>query len=304
MVSRAKQDPTNQAGNRLRATRDNNRRLNNAAREVIAQWKTVKSKRVTKKDIKNNQEFYGYERQSPILFEDILAILDSNMDTETEEMPLDYYQQEYIDRAAQSGAEQENNWIAVLAATIAAFSALSNENVTSSPEFREILALNNRDNYRLYKNLSNKTSQQVYQVIKDAIAAGHSKSKIARDIVKRFEVSKSSSKRIVNTEVNRVYNDARLDTINFNIQQGAPLGVMHISALLPNRTRKWHAARHGRVYTVEAQKRWWNSNSNRINCYCSIRSVEVKPNGEVKNKKAQSKVISEGREFFKQDDKS
>lgn len=43
--------------------------------------------------------------------------------------------------------------------------------------------------------------------------------------------------------------------------------VEHLSALLPT-TRPHHAARHGKIYTVQDQRNWWADGANRINCYC------------------------------------
>jgi hypothetical protein len=154
------------------------------------------------------------------------------------------------------------------------------------------------DNYRLLKGLSSTTSQQVYDVINRGMDAGLSKTAINRQITERFQVSKSSSKRIVTTEVNKAYNNARMNTIDAYIAFGAPLAVQHISALIPT-TRNHHASRHGLAFTPQAQLAWWETGRNRINCHCSTKAIAINKDGTVKNKAAQDKVIERGKSWFK-----
>jgi len=305
-ATRAEQDPTNQANTRAKATRDNNRRLNNSAREVIAIWKGVSSKRTTRKKIINEQansenlDFYVYDltaQQKQNLSVDISDSVNKNLETFGVIAALSWYYEQYIEQAYRGGTIQENATIAVLLSLITGAIIIETSNILLSPRYLDLLNAAVNNNYPLFKGLSETTSKQVFQVISDGIDTGLSKSAIRRKIIKRYEVAKSSAKLIVDTEVNKAYNNARTDLIKFYRDNGEPLAVQHISALLKT-TRPHHAARHGRAYTPEQQNKWWNTGTNRIRCHCSIRAIVVNRDGTVANKTAQNKVIARGREIF------
>jgi len=308
-ATRSESDPTNQASNRLRANRDNNQRLNDSAREVLAIWRDIKAKKTTRKKIINEQvnnenlDFYVYDL-SPQEIQDLsVEISDSvneNLETFGNAPDFDWYYQQYIEQAYRSGTIQENSLIAVLLALITGSVIIEITTILLSTRYFNSLQGIIFENYPLFKGLSQDTSKQVFRVIKDGIDSGLSKSAIRRKIIERFEVAKSSAKRIVDTEVNKAYNNARTDLIQFYRDNGEPLAVQHISALLPT-TRDNHAARHGLAYTPEQQNKWWNSGTNRIYCHCSIRSIVVNRDGTVANKESQQKVINRGKQFFQDD---
>jgi SPP1 gp7 family putative phage head morphogenesis protein len=175
---------------------------------------------------------------------------------------------------------------------------IETQSIISSSRYIDLVDAAVNKNYPLFKGLSETTSKQVFQVINDGIDGGLSKNAIRRKILERYEVAKSSAKRIVDTEVNKAYNNARTDLIQDYRDNGEPLAVQHISALLAT-TRSHHAARHGLAYTPEQQNKWWNSGTNRINCHCSIRAIVVNRDGTVANKAAQNKVIARGKQIFK-----
>jgi len=298
-VNRSHQDPTNQAPTRNRATRDNNRRLNGAAKEVLKLWSKVEPKRVVKKDIVNNIDFYEYEDSDQLSLEEIQAIIDEWLETSRNKVPAKWYFSTYDEQAYRSGTIQENSWVEVITAAVVAFVLLQDSAIFLTPEYKRIVKLLKANDYRLLQNLSKTTSNQIFQVIQSGIDSGLGKRAIRRQIVKRFEVAKSSAKRIVDTEINKAYNNARLDLIDTYTARGARLGVIHISALLTT-TRDNHAARHGLGYTTQQQRRWWDSNSNRINCHCRVQSAVLNSKGEIVDKDAQNQIILEGKLFFKE----
>lgn len=157
---------------------------------------------------------------------------------------------------------------------------VSPEVVLSSQKYLEALRTVYMENFQVIKSLSDTTASQVVQQINGGIKAGLPPTKIGKRIAERFDVAQSSADRIARTEVNRAYTDAKLRATKTagEISGTKPL-VRHISALLPKRTRKWHAARHYLVYTVEQQNAWWNEDANRINCLCSVRTVLIDKNG-------------------------
>lgn len=125
------------------------------------------------------------------------------------------------------------------------------------------------------KSLAEDMAAKVIREINNGMQAGLGRQQILGNVVDKLRVSRSKAARIVDTEVSTAYNNARLRAVQVvRDETGVDLKVQHISALLPT-TRKHHAARHKRVYTPEQQLKWWNEGVNRINCFCSVRSVIV-----------------------------
>jgi len=300
-ATRQEQDPTGQATNRKKANRDNNRRLNNSARRVLNIWKRVDPKKTVRKQIVNEStDFYIYDLtddELSLMSENIDIIINDELETELEEVPNDWYFSQYIETATRGGVIQENNMIEAILTGVAIVFLLDSAILRSDKYLEELSKAISR-NYIHIKGLSSTTSRQVSQEISRGIDAGLGKRAIQRKIIERFEVSKSSSKRIVNTEINKAYNDARMGLVELYRSQGAPLAVMHISALIPT-TRDHHAARHGLVYTPEAQRQWWDVDANRINCLCVAQAVKLNSSNQIENKSLQDRIIERGKEWFK-----
>ena len=275
--------------------------MKQSAIEVLALFKPIEPKRIIKKkDLALNAEgdFWVWDNTITISQADIQAIIDTNLQTAPVDMPFNWYFSEYDEQAYRSGALQENaNVGAIIDNPINDFSLLH------MPQYQEGLAVIQANDYRLLQNLSRTTSIQVFGVIQNGMQEGLNRTEIRNDIIRRFEVSQSSSQRIVNTEINKAYNVARTDLNDIYTDLGIRLGVMHISALLGGgRTRRTHARRHGKVFSTAEQNKWWNRKPNRINCFCSVRSVELNDDGTMKQKARQDKIEKQGREFFKGDE--
>ena len=152
-------------------------------------------------------------------------------------------------------------------------------------------------NFEVIKTLSDRTADQVNQMINLGIQAGNTPTQISEMITQRFDVARSSADRIANTEVNKAYNDARLNAVDVAAEQtGLRAGVIHLSALLPT-TRQTHGDRHGNAYTTAQQRQWWNSDANRINCHCSTTTVLIDRQGRVIDTELQQEIKAE-RTFF------
>lgn len=301
MATRSQQDPTNQAGLRLKTNRENNRRINRAAKVVLKAWSKITPKRTSRKVITNKSlDFYLYDDnkdQLNDLFLLTLFSMNKELETGEDEHQDDWYLIPFLTRASNNGVMQENSWIEALHAGLA-FAPLTDESIFQSDSYKSQLDKNDTANYRLYKDLSNTTSSQINQVITQGVDAGLSKQAIRRKIIERFEVSKSSAKRKVDTEVNKIYNNARLDLVQRYRDGGQSLAVFHISALLAT-TRPHHAERHGKTYTPEQQKRWWDTGANRINCHCSVRTARINRDGTAKDTALQNRLLEQGKKFFK-----
>lgn len=310
----SKQDPTGQARNRNRSTRSLTRRLDIAEKTIKRLFRDIPktSRRQTKIQNAKQETIYEYgvnPQDLEQLSRSISFTLNEQLlETQTDSVPFNWYWKAQVELPYRQGAIEETRDYTqeiAIAAGLGFFAKRIKpgvpavEQVLLSEPYRASLNAVYVDNFNTIKGLSDDTSKQVYRVINNGINSGAKPSVIAADISRRFSVSRSSAKRIADTETNKAYNDARLGATKLlSAQTGLRSGVVHISALLPNgRTRQHHADRHGNSYTVEDQRQWWDTGANRINCHCSTRSVLIDGNGNVVNVELQED-LKEEKKFF------
>lgn len=289
MAKKTSSDPTGQRVNRARASRALKTKLNASKREVIALFRAVpKSRRVV------NAVVWGYDlnpQQAEILNNQIRSVLKNNLlQTQGETMPINWWFQKYVEIPYRQGTIESLNEInrlisiaesqGMVGAGGVAAQRIAPEIVLSSQLYLDELRNMYVENFQQIKSLSDTTASQVITKINSGMNAGLSSSEITDEITQRFNVSVSNADRISRTEVNRAYNEARIRaTRKASDISGFDAKVRHISALLPKRTRKSHAARHYNVYTMEEQERWWARDANRINCLCYVRSILIGADG-------------------------
>lgn len=314
MAKKTKADPTGQARNRNKGTRRLSTRLTRAEREVKALFRAIprSSRRQTKIVNAEQTTVYDYEFDQEAFERAIEFILNEELlETQTGVMPFDWYWKEDIELPYRQGtAEEVRDFNQLIAAAVAAGvlinglppQQVSIEQVLLSETYRTAVNSAQVSNFTTIKGLSEKTSTQVLQQVNAGIQAGDTPTAIAANISKRFDVSRSDAKRISETEVNKAYNDAKLDATRIlGEQTGLRAAVVHISALSTT-TRQTHADRHGNAYTVSDQLQWWNTGANRINCKCTTRSVLIDRNGKVVQAELQEELKAE-RSFFDTDSK-
>jgi len=313
MGKKTKTDPTGQQSNRDRATRHLVTRLNKAQRSVMALFRDISKTRSRKVKIQNAETTvvysYDFDEQQQEQFERSTEFILNNelLETQTDLMPLDWYYKPDIEQPYREGTlEEVRDFNSLVVGAIAAGVTVRGltprtvevEQVIFSEPYRQRLATAQVTNFQSIKSLSQDTASKVIRQVNAGARAGRTPTFIAEAISKRFDVAKSSAKRIAVTSINEAYNNAKLDSVKILSEQtGLRAGVLHISALLPT-TREEHAARHGNAYTVDDQLQWWNQGANRINCHCSTTTVLLDAKGNVINSKLQ-KEIKEERSFFK-----
>lgn len=312
-MSRNNQDPTGQGINRRKGTRVLVRKLKESEKTIKSLFRSIPktTRRQTKVQNAEQETVYEYEfnpQDKQIFAESVSFILNNNLlETQTNQMPIRWYWKDNIELPYRQGTVEEVRDFnqAVIFATIAgAFATrippqpIQPETVLISEPYRATLSSVQVENFNTIKTLSDRTASQVIQTINDGIDSGKSPRVIAGAITDRFNVAQSSAKRIADTEINKAYNNAKLNSgKEIAKQTGLRTGVVHISALLPT-TRSDHAARHGNAYTIEDQLQWWNTGANRINCHCTTQSVLIDNRGNVINIELQEEIKQEGSEFF------
>jgi SPP1 gp7 family putative phage head morphogenesis protein len=312
MGKKTKHDPTGQAVNRRKGTRRLRNRLTLAERQIKALFRAVPRTRRQETVLVNAPVIpvYDYQITASELEElerRIRAVInDELLETQFNRMPPNWWWQDVIEVPYREGVADEvvefNRLVTAELVRLRAERGLSTQTldlsqVLTSSEYLDALDNVYVRNFGTIRTLSDRTADQVIQQLNDGISAGNTPTEIASAISERFDVSRSSAQRTADTEINRAYNDARLDATEVAAQQtGLRAGVLHLSALIPT-TRSAHAARHGNAYTVAQQRQWWNSDVNRINCHCSTRSVLIDRQGRVIDVELQEELRAE-REFF------
>lgn len=293
MSRKTPQDPTGQAANRNKGTRRLVAKLDAAERKVKALFRSIPRTSRRQAVIANAEQTtvfsYDYDQAQ---FERAVEFImnDELLDTQSGTIPPYWYWNSHIEIPYRQGMTEEvrdfNQLIigAVIAGVLVKGlkpQTVPIEQVLFSEPYRAGLNTAQLSNFTTMKGLSETTTRQVLQRINSGILAGESPTFIANDISERFGVAKSSAKRISETEINKAYNNAKLDATRLlGEQTGLRAAVIHISALTPT-TRDTHAARHGNAYTVADQLQWWEITPNRINCKCTTRSVLIDRQGKV-----------------------
>ncbi len=300
-------DPTGQAANRNRATKHLDNRLLRSKRKVMRIFNAIPRTRSTQ--VVLNQEravIYDYEQtaeQNQDMQNEIRAAVDIELlETQGDTMPFMWYWKDDVELPYRQGtAEAIVEFNQLVAGAIIAGVLINgmppqkipvNLVLASNPYLQ---ALNEVyvSNFAVIRTLGTRTAEQVIQEINIGIQAGESPKIIAEKISQRYDVAMSNAKRIAHTEVNKAYNDAKLNAVTLASEQtNLRAGVLHISALIPT-TRPHHAARHGNAYTPEQQLQWWNSGANRINCKCTVRSVLIDNSGDVVQAELQDDIKAE-----------
>jgi len=310
---KTKQDPTGQAKNRKRGEKALKKRLNDSQRKVIRLFNTIPRTRKQRVELRNEQHIttvYDYEisaAESLALAGFVGSILNKELLESQINPPPNWYWRTIIERPYASGTAEEVvifnqliNSAGVKAPTTGfPLGDIRVQDVLLSPEYSEALAGVLADNTNSIRTLSQTTANQVMTQINLGIDAGDSPRVISQAIQGRFDVARSSADRIARTEVNKAYNDSKIDFTNIASEKtGLRAGVIHVSALIPT-TRTTHAARHGNAYTTAQQQQWWNQGANRINCLCSTISVLIDSKGNLVDTQ-QQKQIQEEKSFFDQ----
>ena len=309
-MAKTKADPTGMAKQRNKGTRTLSARITRAESRVKALFRNIPRTSRRQTVIINEQiTVYDYEQtpeESAAMDAAILFIISAQLLQSQDRMPESWYWKVNVELPYRQGTVEEVSLFNRLIGPDVKVRGLpvqpiSVDTVLRSPAYIEALQNVYVQNYAQIKSLTETTANQVIKQINDGISAGETPTSIAERITNRFDVSRSSAKRIADTEINKAYNDAKLDaqTLLGNAT-GLRAGVLHISALIQT-TRTAHAARHGNAYTVDQQRQWWNRDANRINCHCTTRSVLIDSKGKVVDTELQEEIKIE-RSFFDVDD--
>lgn len=281
--TRIEKDPTGQAGNRRKAKADIGRRINRALDPVLDIVDSIPVTSVENNWVQN-RIIYRYDLSADRFGEInafIRGLIYRNLGLMNDRWQNGWFFERYLGIAYGQGTAQAANRIGSMipeestdANIVAIRPELEIERILTSEPYRRRIELVYARAFENMEGFAGQASQALGRVLANGVALGKSPRQIQADIRKVFkDVSGYRALRIARTEINKAFTDARAEqTVDARDRLGLDVRVMHVSALVQN-TRRSHAARHGKLYTVEQQNEWWALGSNRINCLCS--TVEI-----------------------------
>jgi len=170
------------------------------------------------------------------------------------------------------------------------------ELIASAPYQRRIGLLRARE-FEEMQALGGLTKANLGRALAQGLASGVGPLETARLMSEQLDISRNRANLIARTEINQALRTARLDEAqDAQDRLGVQTMMMHLSALSPT-TRPNHAARHGKLYTIEEAREWWAS-TEACNCKCSTTEVLVDENGQPLSPDFVRMVQQAGADYF------
>lgn len=243
-----------------------------------------------------NASAYIYDmtaQQLADLLERVQTILDDYL---LEGIGQDIWALSYVSDEYQRGTLSAFTNLSVQSPVYASQTTLSA--LLSSPAYQNQISMAYVSTYSDWKGISDKVRADLANVISDAIGRGINPRETARLISKRLDISMSGAKNIAQTEQVGALRKAQwAETTWAKERLGLNTGLLWLSALKPT-TRAWHAARHGRIYTVEEVEAFYAENGNRYHCYCSQIPAILNDKGEIVNVGLIEKLAKERKQWY------
>lgn len=209
--------------------------------------------------------------------------------------------EQYVEVAAIRGTAQEFANLAQQSPAYKSGRESLQEILRSEPHIRRMELARARV-YEEMAGLTATVKADMTRILTEGIGRGLNPQEVARNLSTQTGIEARRAHRIVRTEITSALRRARWDEAqDAQDLYGLRTMEMHISALSPT-TRASHAARHGKLYTVEEVRDWWSRDANSINCKCSTTSVMVDENGKpvvpgIAARAMKTKEVMEDREY-------
>ena len=280
LPTRLEKDPTQQAGNRRKAKAEIARRIKATQEPILALLDAIPVR-----SVEVNATVYRYDLVADRLIDinnEIRRIIFGSLGLQDRYLNGWFFER-YLGISYRQGTAQAAARISSMMPPVDddIFGPLTTvrpqlelENILMSEPYKRRIELVYARAFENMKGFAGSAADDLARVLATGVANGKSPREIGRNMRSVFtDLQSWRALRIARTEINKAFTDARAEqTVDARDRLGLDVMVMHVSALVPN-TRRSHAARHGKIYTVEEQNNWWNLSSNRINCLCS--TVEI-----------------------------
>lgn len=300
------QDPTRQGRNRSKAERELTRRMKGAAAEIKPYLLQLRHSTQTVPDgnsLTMNREVYIYEADpyrdvKPFIQQVIGKWFETGQPTKPPRWFFDALTMPAYDSGAADTIGRLNMLAVQAGYDIGITNQLTFENILFSPTYANRIELVYQRTFNVMEKFSGDLGADLARVLAEGMLNGRSPRTLAGLMQQQFDIKHSRAMTIARTEINNAYRTARKNeaeeaAVRFDLE----IMVMHRSALLPT-TRPWHAARHGKVYTIQEQADWWAEGTNSISCYCTSMEVLFDKKGVMFDAGLQKKLIEQRKTYF------
>lgn len=273
----------------MRALRVRVRRVRKAYADAI--------ERFDPEPLVTNARRYTY-RLDPFVLNSVLQDLDGYIDSLFLEGGVEtgWFFQGYVEQAYQRGTLQQHKNLARQSASYRGGTESLASLLRSEPYRRRLALIASRE-FEEMKGLAGDLKANMGRVLTDGLGRGMNPREIAKRLTSQAGIEERRAERIARTEVTTALRRARLDEAqDAQDLYGLRSLEMHFSALSPT-TRETHAARHGKLFTVDQQRDWWAEGANSINCKCSSITVLV----DASNKPLFPAIIQRARKMRKKE---
>lgn len=252
-----------------------------AAADYRRRLKQVRSVYIELLESIPREEVTVNKRYTYRLWPDLLGTVDAVVDNILLEGGVDHpwLWESYVEAAYMRGTARA---VRNLARQSAAYrsSRTTVRDVLQSPAYARRTLMIRARVFEEMKGLGGQVKADMGRLLTDGVARGKSPLDIARNLTEQLGIEEYRAERIARTEVNTALRRARWDeTEDAQEAFGLASKEMHLSALSPT-TRAEHAARHGKLYTLEESRDWFAEGSNSINCKCSTVTVLIGKGGD------------------------
>lgn len=158
------------------------------------------------------------------------------------------------------------------AAGIAPFTATATlGTVSAAPIHRESLEFLFNRSFESLKGWTDRMARETRTILFSAVAEGKGVAEVTREISKRVDVSRSSARRIAQTETNQAYSRASIaEAERASEEIDDPVNLRWLT-VRDGKVRDAHARVHGRVLTPQEASRIKTTDG--INCRCGLAPV-------------------------------
>ncbi len=268
-IPRSPTNPIGQTDRQRRVKEAVNKRLRRAEARILREWDRIPVQ--VQNGRLRNQAFYEYLISIDAL-EAIVRFIASSLEDVGQDILADQVRQAYREGTSKA--------VDNLSRISDDYTRTITEVLASRPYARRA-ALAAARVFELMDGFSGDAAADLSRIIFQAVQDGVNPSIVSKQIRDRFGVHRRRADRIARTELNMAQRRGRWDEARDAQEKfGLEVRLIHYSALQPDRTRATHAARHGRIYTVEAQAEWYARDGNSNSCLCSNTEVTVDSDGK------------------------
>ena len=268
------EDPTGLTSLERRASKEFKRRIKMCLAEYKKALASLEAAPVVNKRYEFRIDPYAIEQMFRRLDDFVESVIVGSGTPE-----LNWFFDGFIVEASERGAIQQHANLTQQSDVYAA-ARPSVADVIRSEAYRRRMALIKAREFEEMENISAAVKSSMTRILADGIGRGLNPRDISRTLTEQAGIESRRAEKIARTEITTALRRARLDEAEEATETlGLKSKEMHLSALSQT-TRPSHAARHGKLFTVDEERDFWSRDGNSINCLCSTATVLVDESGK------------------------